>query len=59
MAKGPKREPLVTCDCPECRGAKIDQTAYLRHSGETKSGMAKMPDRVWMMGKWWRQEHQE
>lgn len=58
MAKGPKREPLVPCDCPECLGKHIDQCAYLRHQGITKSGMAKMPERVWMMGKWWRQEEE-
>ena len=56
MAKGSKREPLVQCWCWKCLGRFIDQTAKLRHSGETKSGVAKMPERVWMMGKWWRQE---
>ena len=56
MAKGPKREPLVTCDCPECNGEKIVQHQQLLHQGITKSGIAKMPERVWMMGCWWRKE---
>lgn len=56
MAKGPKKEPFVACDCPECDGAKIVQHQQLLHQGITKSGIAKMPERIKMMGAWWRKE---
>lgn len=58
MAKGPKPEPWVSCDCSKCKGKKIPQHHQLRHQGITKSGIAPMPERIKLMGQWWRPEEE-
>lgn len=57
MAGG--REQKVPCRCPECNGKPIEQAAWLRHNGKASSGMARMPEKIWMMGKWWVRENKE
>jgi len=57
MAKRPKENQYVPCDCPRCQGALVPQDVYRRHHRPVENGNSFMADdlailkKVWAKGK--------
>lgn len=49
MAKRPKENDYVSCDCPKCNGARIDQANWLLHNGRVTSGRSFVVDEIMAM----------